>query len=842
VSVLQVLEYIELDIDWCTLRYGEGACTAVLGVDSTIKCFNTAATCAVRAAYKPAPVTLRFAKPADYRPAEPDALPSIVSVEFTPAKIEPGENLGSRPALKVSFRDSPHSDTGPGFDKYHAERDYNPFEQGSLWSKFRARQPFLRGEPIRWITGFVGDDIADMETRHFLVESFDGPTPEGIYTLIARDPLKLADGDRSNAPAASKGVLNASISAAATTAALAPAGIGDAAYPASGFLNVGGKEIVAFTRSGDDLTLTRAQQNTTAVAHDADERMQVCRNYDGWDPADAIYDLLVNDAGVDATWCDLPTWRQEISAYLRRDYTRFIAEPTSVNELVSDLMLNAGLSIWTDDVAKKIRLQVLRQISTDAAVFDDSLIVEGSFRVKEQPTLRASQVWCSYAQTNPLKEKDAKDNYRSKQVTVDTENEENYGQAAIKKITAPWIAFGGSSAAERACDLQIGRYGRPPRLFSFSLFRGAQDAPQLGGGYQIEARVLQDATGAAERVPVQLVQVKPTPTGWDVTALEMRYLTQDSDDVASKTITIDVNANSVNLRTLHDRLFPDPVAGDHITCIIKAGVRLGATNTSAPAFDTGTWPTVVLEATGTLGSPTLTGLSSTEGMAEGMAVTGLGVPNHARIISVGATDITLDQDMPGTATGDITVHTVILDIQLLGRIQGAGGRGGRGKTHNGALASAGSPGGTALKVRHPINLSLDEGAAEVWSGGGGGGGAGVLNLDQHKGGGGGGGAGIVAGGGGASDYQAGASGGANSGGQGGSSYASWAFSQWPYDTQVRGGTGGAPGQNGSAGGNHGGSNANEPGNGAGGLAGAAIDGNSLAKRLGTGNVRGRLIN
>lgn len=840
-STRQALSYVELDLNWCSRDYGI-TCPAQLGVDSPIKCFNTLATCPVRDSYDPRPVTLRFAMPAKYRPLDIEAIPSLVSVDYAPARLNPGEDLGTTASITFKFRTHPHSDTGPGHDKYHAERPWNPYEQGDYWAKFRARNPSLKGEPIRWITGFVGDDLADMETRHFFVESTNGPDEDGIFTIVATDPFSRIDGENANLPRPSSGNLNAPITAAATTAVLSPAGIGDAEYPSSGYINIGGKEVVSFTRNDDTLTIVRARQNTTATTHDAEERMQICLELSG-SPAAISHTLLVDGAGFDDAWINLDDWEDEVTAYLRRDYYRFIAEPTSVNTLQSDLIRNAGLLIWWDDLALQIRFQVLRQIATDAALYDDSIIVEDSLTIEEQPELRVSRVWCRYAMTDPLKGAEEENNYRSFLERKDEESEREFGgQQAKKTMWAPWIPPGGASTAERACDLWLGRYSRPPRRIPFRLFRGELDAPQLGGGYQVEARPIQDATGALERVPVQLIEVKPDEFGWDVIGLEMRYRRQATDDVGNKTVTIDVSTSAVVGRTLHDNLFPDPVAGDEVTFIISESATVSAPNTATPAFDTGVWPTVVLDATGEIGSPLLTGLASTEDFAAGMAVTGLGIPNHSRIVSVGPTEITLDQNLLGTGTTEITVHTVIINIDVRGRLQGAGGRGGRGKTQNGASATSGLPGGTALKLRHPVNLIVDKGLARVWSGGGGGGGAGVLNLDQHKGGGGGGGAGIVAGGGGASDYAGGSSGSATAGGIGGNSYASWSAVAWPGPTGVRGGTGGAPGANGAAGGHHGGSNAGEPGNGGGGLAGPAIDGNSLAKRIGTGDVRGRLIN
>jgi hypothetical protein len=271
----RALTFIEIDIPYCALRYGEGACTAVLGVDSPAKCFNTFATCAKRSDISESTVTLRFAKDAAYLDESGiDAIPSIIDVNYEPARISLGEkSLGARAKMSVTFRDHPYGDTGVGFDKYRTERPYDPAKTGSFWGKFRARHPILNGREIRLIRGVVGQAIEEMETRHLLIDGLD-TAEDGRVTIVGKDVLKLADGDRALAPRTSSGYLVADITASATSATLAPAGIGDAEYPASGYLALGGKEIVQFTRSGNALTLTRGQFETTPVAHRAQDRAQ----------------------------------------------------------------------------------------------------------------------------------------------------------------------------------------------------------------------------------------------------------------------------------------------------------------------------------------------------------------------------------------------------------------------------------------------------------------------------------------------------------------------------------------------------------------------------------------
>lgn len=828
----RALTFVELDVPYCALEYGttngSGTCPAVLGVDSAAKCFNSLGTCpsTVRSSFTDAPTTMRFAKPAAYLPeAGIEAIASIESVSYSPAIISLGESLGQRASLTVTFQDHRHSDTGAGFDKYLDTRTYDPFGQGTFWGKFRSRHPFLRGRPLRLIQGLLGDDLADMDTRHFLIESFEGPTLDGKFTITAKDALKLADGDRAQAPVLSKGSLNADITAGTTSAQLSPAGIGNTDYPASGHLNIGGKEIVAFTRSGDTLTITRGQEGTTAVAHEAGDRCQICLDYSADDPADIIHDLLTTYAGVPASYITLADWQAETAAYYRRVNTAMIAEPTSVRQLLTELIEQVGLVIWWDDLAQKIRLQVLRSIATDAETFDDSNIVADTLRVKEQPERRISQVWTFFGLKSPLEPLSEPSSYRSSVLKADLDAEENDG-SKVKKIFSRWIPFGGSSAAARVNEIQLGRFVTAPREISFDLFRRGAETPALGEGVRIESLAMQDPTGAYENVPAQIVRLRPDDTVWTVTAEEMRFVDLSEEDLATKTLTIDSNSFGINLRTLYDANFTAPAAGDVVVCNINAGVIVGSTSTASPAFDVGSWLSVAATGNRTNGSPVLSGLSintTTEGLTAGMFVRGAGIPNGTKILSVDSTSqVTLDANCTSSGTGGaLTFYTVLITVNLRGRVQGKGGNGGNPGPGNGG------DGGDALYVRYPVNLIIDTGDAEVWGGGGGGGGSAVGTW--YWGDPGGGGAGSLPGTKGAEPstptYTTPATNGTTEAGGDG------AFS---YSTAY-GGDGGDPGQAGSPG-------VSAGADGSGGAAGKAIDGLSYIKKTGAGDIRGAEVN
>lgn len=873
----KILQYVEIDVDYCSLTYGVAPCQASLTNSpptGTIKCFNTLVTCQDRPHFTNAPVTLRFAVPTNYLPLAIECIPSIKSIAFDPAQISLGKDLGQRATLTITFDDHRHSDTGAGFDKYRTERSYDPYSQGTFWGKFAARQPFVRGRPLRWIVGNTDQALAAMETRHFIIDSFSGPDNNGAFKIIAKDLLKLADGDRAQAPTISNGFLTTDITAAAASFILSPAGVG-AEYPATGYVAIGGSEICGYvhtgggtdtdaftklllhmdhpsngatfvadaspaahgygsvngaghtdtaqkefglsslallsagsyvtfahhadwefgagdftiewwerraaagasqpalardgsttfiawliwsdatnvlfhassngvswdvangvsfgamqtgvwhhfavTRSGttfrlfrdgvqtntftssaslwgsgapfsigraqntnyyngyldevriskgiarwtanftppaapypsgsggtidDTFGIVRGQLGTVATTHSAQDRVQWCLRYEAKPPDIIIADLLQTYAAVEPIYIPAADWAAEISAYLNRLYTATIAQPTSVNTLISELIEQAGLSMWWNDRDQEIGMLVLRGLIYTNYFFNEDNVVADTLQIAEQPDKRLSQVHTYFGQINPLTSLTDKANYRSASHMSDDQSEADYGSPAIKEIFSRWIPPLGRTVADRLGQILLGRFKHPPRKISFSSLRNSTTSEiVLANGYQVQGWPMQDVTGAKETVNVQVTRMRPNPDIIEIETEEVLYPVTAAEDLTKRNIIVDANNYNINLRTAHDLIYPVPTAGITVICTINAGVKVGSTSPGLRSFDVGDWPAGV----------------------------------------------------------EIILH-------IIGRIQGAGGDGGQ--------YTAGVAGGPAVYTRYPIKLSCP---GQTWGGGGGGG-------------------------------------------------------------------------------------------------------------------------
>ena len=618
-------------------------------------------------------------------------IPSVTRISITPSIIEPGVSIGQRASVNVTIRDIPYPLAGTSF------------YSGSFFGKLRAFRRSLQGLPLRIVR--EADGVAT--TSHFVVESLTRSADE-LVQIVAKDLLKIADGDRAQAPAASHGRVSADIDEFVTSLTLVPAGIGNLEYPASGKAAIGGSEIVSFTRSGDALTIVRAQSGTEAKAHDADEVVQLVLIYTSESPADIVYDLLVTYTEIDPDWLPLSDWQADIDSYIGRLYSAEIATPTPVKTLLDELMEQMGLVIWWDDIEQKVRLKSLRPVTGARVISTDEMMAD-SFSFQEQPAKRVSEVWTYFALRNPLAKLDDTTNYRSTLVTVDPDSDADYGQSAIRKIFSRWIAINNRPAASRLNSMQISRYRDPPRKFSFDLYL-TSEAPVLGQGLELEHWSLQDTNGNIVTAPVQVTSIERDEDRLIIDAEEMLFTDfSDPDDPDggsdAKIIIIDTDADNVNLRTLFDSFYTAPQAYDSIICDIESGVTIGSTDAEFPAFDVGSWP----------------------------------------------------------ASVDIL-------IRQRGRILGRGGRGGNGGGVFTVPVpvvidpTVGQAGGTAFFTAYPVTLDND---GDIHAGGGGGGGGSGVEVEGP---GGGGGAGFGAGGTGVNSGESGTatSGGSPGGGGAGS--------------------------------------------------------------------------
>jgi len=702
----ETIVFFEIDQPLCSRTYGDGlgsptpssGCQALLGASGTVgsppttvlggpnKCFNTRFTCQDSANYNPGTLTLRFAMGQRDLLQYGYVIPSLVSVRTTPSQINLAamdsniSALGQREVVTLRFDDHLHSDML--VDKYRLERKnglasasgspgdaYDPYARGTFWGKWLARNPYFSGYVCRLREGFLGDALEDMRIRYYVIDRIDGPS-EGQITLVAKDIFSKIETRKSVAPIASQGELLADISAGAGTATLSPSGIGALEYPASGHVAIG-DECLAFTRSGDVLTLTeRGSLNTAAAEHKQEDLVQLVLSYVAQLSHDIVYDLLTTYSAVPAANIPKTTW-DVLSADITTLFTGRIVTPTPVSVLVGELCEQAGFTIWPDVSTNEIRYAALRPSAASVTVDDRAWIKDGSLSIKRQIERRVSQCWVYYGQVNPTKDIEDRQNFRSRLVVEDADAEDStqYGVPSIREVFSRWIPQFGRQAATDLGERIISMFRDPPLESRFDIHASRDGDLDIAAPFSLQVAELQDASGAELAVTHVPVAIQRGENEFSVVAQQATFSSGSGASATDRTIYIENDSVNLNLRTVHDSIYAAPGAGVTVNFIVIAGVKVGSTSTSLPAMRTGSWP-------------------------DGVTVT-------------------------------LTVN---------GRIQGKGGAGAMGvRAHGGGdpedVGLPGLIGGNALQVDSAISV---DNQGEIWAGGGGGGSAGHASVSSSN--------------------------------------------------------------------------------------------------------------
>lgn len=511
---------VEIDLPYCTRTYGVAPCAAVLGTTGPAKCFNSRFTCQDPAAYNAGTKTVSFCHNQDGVPDVPGMFPALKSVSTRPGELnlsgfDPKSNaLGKRARYTFAIQDFMNNDTW--LDKYQSEREsgaalasgigYKPLTRGRFLSRMVARWPYYLGLSARIRRGYVGDTIASMPTEHCVLSELTGPDAGGELVVTAKDILDLADNDKAVYPKASLGKLADDLDEAATTATLEPAGIGNDDYPASGLVRIG-REIMAFTRSGDVLTLTRGREGTDPQDHSATDVVQICGVLDGLTFNQAIETILKDDTTEFDAFIPTADWQAENDTWLAGTTIGrvIVSKPTGKALLVGEIC-QLGVMVWWDPEDQEIKYKVNAPLLPDETYYeisDTASLVRGTPDVDRAEDQRASAIWFYHGIRDWTDDTLAARNFNKLVISAPSEN--LYGQEAYKEIFTRWFGrTGDDGAASIIGERLLARYINVPRIVSGELDVKDRPGVKLASRVTVESYVLQDIDGATLAVPMQI--------------------------------------------------------------------------------------------------------------------------------------------------------------------------------------------------------------------------------------------------------------------------------------------------------------------------------------------------
>ena len=542
---IEPVQVVEIDIDYCTRAYGDfysggGECNAILGTTGVRKCFNTFATCQVTSKFNKETKTIRFITPTASVPKGQVYFPALKSVSAFSSSVNIGGtnprlgDLGKRGKVTVKLQDFAYHDRY--LDKYQSGRvdgsaqtdegGYNPEDRGSFFTKLKSRFPFYAGRALRVIDGYVdGGVFTTLQTRHFILTDFVGPSGNGDITLEAKDVLTLAEKKSATAPKPSGGQLAADIATGLLSFDLSPAGIGST-YPASGYA-VMGSEVVSYTRSTDTITLTgRAQYNTVESDHKEGDTFQEAIVYSDVLINDVAEDLLSNYTDIPSGYLPTDDWQTEVQRWAGNlIINAIITEPTSVAKLLGELAV-LGVSIWWDDVAQEIKLKVTKPVDIDATIYelsDNSNIKKITQEDRDED--RLTQIHFYSVQSDPTGSPTDKANYDRIRVVVDTVAEQgnSYNDTRIREIFCRWLNTGRDTAVRLRSLRLLTRFNTAPKLFKMTL-----DAKDISIGLtdviRVDSRVITDETGKSVPTLLEVIQRSEPIAGHEVEIVAQSYL------------------------------------------------------------------------------------------------------------------------------------------------------------------------------------------------------------------------------------------------------------------------------------------------------------------------------
>lgn len=592
--------FVELDMDVCTRTYGSSPCTAAIGTTGTAKCYNTYATCQDKPNYNQGVKTYRFCESTASIPVGLQAIPLLKKVTFASQVITPGKGLGVRGSVTMRFLDAPWTDVD--IDPYFADRATPA--AGTFWGRFRARNPYYEGRAIRILSGYITSPFTwdTFQTRAYIIDSLSAVLKGDEAQIVGKDILKLADDKKALFPSPSSGTLSASISNSATSLTVAPTGAGSD-YPASGKIAVSG-EVMSYTRSGDVFTVTRAQSNTVAEAHDADDTVQLVGEFVAAEIQDVIYDLLTVSAGIDTAYIDKTAWDTERDTYLTGVWNLEQPEPVGVNTLLAELTEQGNCRIWWDEINQKIRFRAIRPLDAALPVYTDDLhFGENSVSVTEDMKQRISTVLIYFGRVNPTEKLDDLKNYAVRYIQADTDaiSTNEYGSSVIKRINSRWFLSSSLGRVQELADALLMTYRDPPRLLDFRM--DPRHDLRVGDIFRAQTRYLQGVDGAPLAQAFEVIEAQEEQTGHVI-----RYRAQEMPAniplAAVYSIIISTDTLDVNLYSLFVAEYGVPTSAVTLTVIVQSGVLVSASSTSLPALVSGTaWPAssfLTLENAGTI--------------------------------------------------------------------------------------------------------------------------------------------------------------------------------------------------------------------------------------------------
>ncbi len=486
------LTVIELDLD-----YIEDDCQTITATNSDGSlCYRTPSTTNqgdVTTTVK----TRRFMETKQTRPLpELNAIPCLKSVSFSSEEIRVGKAIGTFGTVTFELEDFVDDDRREDPFYSDSSRDDVDHSAGTYLTKLRARNPYWTGRAVRVLEGWSTDGgwyASDTLIHHYYVRDVQGVS-NGRLRVTAVGPLQQLNLHEKEVPEPSTGTLAADISDVATAAQLDSTETADT-YPASGHVRIG-DEYIAFTRSGVDLTLTRAQGGTEASSHSEGDTVQICKVYTDERVTDIIIDVLTTYGGISSSQINTLEFDQEFETHLSL-YTLsgIISKPEKILDIVRELLEAAAALLWWDAFRGQIRFAALRPSTASKGVWTDKNHFTRPVQFRQDMAERVSRSDVYLDLRTATSDPKTLTSYRTRLIgTPQGEADHGSEQLAKEPLRTRWIARSQVDLAVRASN-QITSQLRDGRKLAICEVSAKDANRQIGEIIDIKTQDLVDQDG-----------------------------------------------------------------------------------------------------------------------------------------------------------------------------------------------------------------------------------------------------------------------------------------------------------------------------------------------------------
>ena len=418
---------------------------------SNTECFNTFATCQNLPNYDKGSKTITF-KRDQSGGLDIYAIPSLSAFKVSMPELNIGarktktKSLGRFGSCSVSFNDLPFSDNH--LDPYVLERDYNPLERGTFWTKFLARNPFYNDWKIRLYDGFAGQTLEQMSVREYRIDKITNPNSSGMVTVTANDLMRKTSLGKAVYPPVSNTQLRDNISDTDTdiftVGRLAEFDGSGPPFSINTFAQIGDEVVRVFTpidQGGGIFLYQNVQrgEGSEATAHNAGDSLEYLIALQG--DVSLIITYLMREFFTSDEF-DYAGMTLEADTYLNYSIAGTINKPTNLDEILSKIAAQVGFYIWYDDAESIIKFKAIRDEQDPVKTYDQNInILQGSASPTVLPFDRITDAYIQYDVIDSVLPIPSDAKYLNTLLDADLEaaSTNEYSEMVTLKIEGDWI-------------------------------------------------------------------------------------------------------------------------------------------------------------------------------------------------------------------------------------------------------------------------------------------------------------------------------------------------------------------------------------------------------------------